>query len=83
MLADGKLDVVQTCQMALRVAVGLKELHKESFAHLDLKPDNILLDDACNAVLSDFSVSHHFQDKGATVYKPSLANTAIGTRFYM
>jgi len=46
------------CKKIFRdVCMGLKECHEQDFAHLDIKPDNILLDEDDNAYLCDFGNS--------------------------
>lgn len=52
----GKQDV----NIIMAIARGLSYLHeecKEKIAHLDIKPQNILLDENFNAKLSDFGLS--------------------------
>lgn len=39
------------------VAAGLEYLHDHNIIHLDIKPDNILLDDNCNFLVTDFGIS--------------------------
>ncbi|KAI0034202.1 kinase-like domain-containing protein [Vararia minispora EC-137] len=58
------------------VSCGLAFLHRERIVHRDLKPDNILLDAAGHAHITDFNV--------ATYYTPRRGHTSVtGTVAYM
>lgn len=63
----------------LPVCKALSRLHKENILHLDVKPDNILIDDSNKAVLIDFGISKMYDDSG---YKKTVRK-AFGTRLYM
>lgn len=39
------------------VSAGLEYLHDHNIIHQDIKPDNILLDDNCNFMVTDFGIS--------------------------
>lgn len=60
------------------VAAGLEYLHDHNIIHQDIKPDNILLDDNCNFLVTDFGISVS-ADKG--VYDSN--GMSGGTRAYM
>ncbi|CAL5032183.1 unnamed protein product [Urochloa decumbens] len=54
------LDWLTRCKIITDIARGLSYLHedcRQRIAHLDIKPQNILLDDNFNAKLSDFGLS--------------------------
>uniref|UniRef100_A0ACD5TS70 Uncharacterized protein n=1 Tax=Avena sativa TaxID=4498 RepID=A0ACD5TS70_AVESA len=56
---NGPLDWRTRCKIITHIAKGLSYLHEECtkrIAHLDVKPQNILLDDNFNAKLSDFGL---------------------------
>ena len=44
----------------LKIAKGVKEIHDAKICHLDLKPDNILLDNYYNPIICDFGLSRPF-----------------------
>jgi WD40 repeat protein len=53
----GKLDAEQTVRIVDQVASALAFAHRQGVVHLDIKPDNILLDADGNAFLSDFGIA--------------------------
>lgn len=48
-----------------QVGEALKQLHKRNTLHLDLKPDNVLINSKGEAVLIDFGVSKHYDEDGS------------------
>lgn len=61
--------VVMGCQMAS----GLHNIHSKKLVHFDIKPDNVLLSDRGEALISDFGLS----------CRQNLAGTAGQDRMYM
>ena len=64
------------------VASGLAYLHAHDVVHQDIKPDNILLDDAGNYVITDFGIS----TRARSTLRKSVASSAAhsgGTIAYM
>ena len=56
---NAPLDWCTRCRIILDIAKGLCYLHEEcrqKIAHLDIKPQNILLDDSFNAKVADFGL---------------------------
>ena len=47
-----------------QIADALRYIHNRQMNHLDVKPDNILLDDSNNTVLIDFGLSKRYDDAG-------------------
>ena len=47
-----------------QIADALRYIHSRQMNHLDVKPDNILLDDSNNTVLIDFGLSKRYDDAG-------------------
>eukprot|EP00035_Acanthoeca_spectabilis_P000874 m.76045 g.76045 ORF g.76045 m.76045 type:complete len:165 (-) comp10481_c0_seq1:619-1113(-) len=46
-------------RVATQIARGMQHLHKLKIVHRDIKSDNVLLDDKCNAKVCDFGKSWH------------------------
>ena len=60
------------------VAAGLEYLHAHNMIHQDIKPDNILIDDDEDFLLTDFGISVESKEGG---YNDEVASN--GTRAYM
>jgi serine/threonine protein kinase len=73
-LDDNSVDGRQALQMFLGLMDGLSHIHDRSFVHLDLKPDNVLIDDEGTVKIADFGLSQYLVD-GETISKG-------GTRAY-
>ena len=77
LLRTGKLDVPRGLDIARQIAAGVAEAHRQSIAHRDLKPDNIMLTPGGEVKVLDFGISRYY-----------AANTTatggfIGTPAYM
>ena len=51
------LEVPETIRLAAQLASGLDALHRAGIVHRDVKPTNVLLDDAGDAALADFGLA--------------------------
>lgn len=55
----GRLPEQEAIAFTCQVGMALRQLHNDNILHLDIKPDNILLNRKGEAVLIDFGVSKH------------------------
>ena len=74
----GKMDENDIIKLLHDVAAGLEYLHDHNIIHQDIKPDNILLDDNCNYLVTDFGIS-----VGENDGKGEYEGMSGGTRAYM
>lgn len=61
-----------TKQIVLPLCRALHIAHKEKVLHLDIKPDNILIDNDGNAVLIDFGVAKQYDNEGLILNEEGL-----------
>src|SRR5688572_14205182 len=57
LLRQGPVSTEQALQILDEVTAALHHAHSAGVVHLDIKPDNILVDDEGNAYLTDFGIS--------------------------
>lgn len=74
---EGHFDEKRAALFLVDIMHGLAYLHQHRIAHRDLKPENILLDSRGYVKISDFGVSHYFDDdeKGPGVRR--VSTTAV------
>lgn len=77
----GKLKEEEAWKLLSDVASGLSYLHAKEIIHQDIKPDNILIDENGNYLITDFGISV----QARTTLRKSVnnANTGGGTTAYM
>ena len=68
------------CFLFSQVLNGLIYLHRCKVAHMDIKPQNIVIDEFLNAKLIDFSISINYKDKEPD---DEIKLKFKGTNFYM
>lgn len=56
-IEKGSIPIKDTARTVERIAQGLAHAHRKGVIHRDLKPDNILFDDAGEPFISDFGVA--------------------------
>ena len=75
---DGVISIPQndshTQMVMISLALQLEKMHKNSFLHRDIKPENILIDE---------SGMPHFTDFGVSTTDLELANSLVGSPFYL
>jgi serine/threonine protein kinase len=76
-LVDGHFDEHHSALYFVDVMHGLAYLHSHHIIHRDLKPENILLDTRGIARLSDFGVSHIFDEKARMPESPDRRATGL------
>jgi serine/threonine-protein kinase len=75
---EGALEPAEAARIAHEIAEALALAHRHGVVHRDIKPDNILLDAAGNAAVSDFGVSLVTAHRGA-----EAQGITVGTPAYM
>lgn len=61
---QGVLSEEEALTIIRQVGDALSFIHKQKFLHLDVKPANIMLRSATDAVLIDFGISKHYTEQG-------------------
>lgn len=65
------------CYFSFLILKGLKYCHMSKIAHLDIKPQNIIIDETLNLKLIDFSISIDYRDRN------KIKLPSNGTSHYM
>jgi len=72
--SEKSLGTKLTVSVFYKILIAIDYMHKKGFAHLDIKPDNILMDRNFNPKINDFDLSQSLEDKkligrGTTDYR--------------
>jgi hypothetical protein len=76
--ARGPLGADETRRILLETAGALGYAHSNGVVHRDVKPDNILLDEAGRCVVTDFGIA-----RSGSEAKLTVTGTSVGTPRYM
>ena len=77
------LDLSRAAQICQGIALGLSALHSGSFAHLDIKPENIFFREDGTVVLIDFDISARFGNFATRTRYFNGTSEVMGTPAYM
>jgi TolB-like protein len=80
LLATGPLPFDRVVSLARQIASGLSAAHEVGIVHRDLKPQNILVDKAGRAYVSDFGLAKSFEASAAGITR---TGDFIGTPRYV
>ncbi len=77
-LQDGPLTVGRTAELGAHLAAGLAHAHAAGVTHRDVKPANVLVDDAGRPHLADFGIA-----RLSAVTTATAAGLVLGTASYL
>ena len=78
LMAVGPIPLRSVLRLGVQVCEGLGAAHARGITHRDVKPENLMLDDALDAKVIDFGIAH-FADRT----RMTQTGDAIGTPLYM
>lgn len=59
----------------IQVGCALRYLHAQNLVHLDVKLDNVFVDEACNAILADFGLAMEVDPEKSTLQKKQIGGS--------
>ena len=74
-----KLPEAEAMDTVSKIGLALSYMHDQRMLHLDLKPQNVMFDNAKQPVLIDFGLSKHFEESGEPESSTSIG---LGTPGY-
>jgi len=78
--ATGRLPLDRALKFTMQLCAALEAAHREGVVHRDLKPQNILIDQADNLYVSDFGLAKSLAPEASTVTR---TGQLLGTPRYM
>jgi serine/threonine-protein kinase len=75
---ESRIDLSETVRLAAQIASGLDALHRLRVLHRDVKPSNVLLDDAGDAAVADFGLA-----RGDDSTQLTRDGQLVGTAHYL
>jgi eukaryotic-like serine/threonine-protein kinase len=77
---EGRLPLVRALNVTRQLCAALDAAHTEGVVHRDLKPQNVLIDAADNAYVSDFGLAKSLEESAAIMTR---TGEVLGTPRYM
>jgi PAS domain S-box-containing protein len=77
---EQRLDVVRFLHVAIGLATAVGRVHQRGLIHKDIKPENVLVDDAGNAWLTGFGIASRLPNERQVPAPPEIV---AGTLAYM
>jgi serine/threonine-protein kinase len=79
----GRLDVRESLEIALKVAIALEYAHREGLIHRDIKPDNIMLTAGGEVKVADMGLVKEVGGVSVSIGGITVAGEKLGTPYYM
>lgn len=76
----GKLPPERALGLMREVLLGLADAHREGVVHLDLKPENVLIDKSGRVRLTDFDLGRLIGEEAVSLVSRSLASEDVSLR---
>lgn len=76
-LREKTLDLRSILEIAIGIAKGIADIHREFIMHKDIKPQNIIISSPNNATIIDFSISTLLSKEVQSVVRPDALEGSI------